>query len=151
MTGAIVTLDGNLTADPELRYTQTGIPVASFTVAMTPRRLNRSTNQWEDAGDTVFLSCSAWRELGVNIAASLHKGAAVIGEGRLEPKSYENKEGQTVRVMECLVQVLAVDLRRQTVGSVMRITNAADPAAAWTPADDAAAAAPSTRRQTVAA
>lgn len=121
MTGALVTIAGNLTADPELRYTQNGIPVADFTVAHTARRLNRQTNEWEDAGDTLFLRCSAWRELAENVAGSLRKGAAVFVEGNLEQRSYEDREGVTRTVIECRAAIVAVDLRKQSVTGVMRI------------------------------
>lgn len=73
----IVTIIGNLTGDPELRYVASGTPVCAFTVASTPRSLNRNTNQWED-GETMFVRCSVWREYAENIAASLTKGTRVI-------------------------------------------------------------------------
>jgi single-strand DNA-binding protein len=138
MTGATVTISGNLTADPELRYTQNGLPVASFTVAHTERRFNRQTNEWEDFGDTLFLRCSAWRELGENIAASLTKGAAVMMIGTLVSRSYETDAGEKRTVTECRAEVVAVDLRRQTVASVMRIRKGGQPQEpvpdVWTPA-----------------
>lgn len=143
MTGATVTISGNLTADPELRYTQNGIPVAGLTVAHTPRRLNRQTNEWEDAGDTLFLKVSAWRELGENTAASLSKGDAVLLIGRLTSRSYLTKptdgsEPETRTVTECEADVIAIDLRRQTAASVMRIRRGGEPQApveeVWTPA-----------------
>jgi single-strand DNA-binding protein len=138
MTGATVTTTGNLTADPELRYTREGVPVASFTVAITERRFNRQTNEWEDFGDTLFLRCSAWRELGENIAASLTKGTAVMMIGTLVSRSYETNEGEKRTVTECRAEVVAVDLRRQTVASVMRIRKGGAPQEpvpdVWTPA-----------------
>lgn len=88
-----VTAEGRLTADPELRYTNNGIAVASLTVASGERRLNKQTNEWED-GDTTFLRCTVWRELAENVAASLHKGDAVIATGKLRQRSYETKEGE---------------------------------------------------------
>ncbi len=82
----IVTIIGNLTGDPELRYVSSGTPVASFTVASTPRTLNRQTNQWED-GEAMFVRCSAWEAHAENIAASLTKGMRVIVTGQAGPRS----------------------------------------------------------------
>lgn len=86
----IVTIIGNLTGDPELRYVASGTPVASFTVASTPRSLNRQTNQWED-GEAMFVRCSVWREYAENVAASLTKGMRVIVTGKLGTHSYEHQ------------------------------------------------------------
>ena len=86
----IVTIIGNLTGDPELRYVSSGTPVASFTVASTPRSLNRQTNQWED-GEAMFVRCSVWREYAENVAASLTKGTRVIATGKLGTHSYEHQ------------------------------------------------------------
>lgn len=86
----IVTIVGNLTGDPELRYVASGTPVASFTVASTPRSLNRQTNQWED-GEAMFIRCSVWREYAENVAASLTKGTRVIVTGKLGTHSYEHQ------------------------------------------------------------
>lgn len=86
----IVTIIGNLTGDPELRYVSSGTPVASFTVASTPRSLNRQTNQWED-GEAMFVRCSVWREYAENVAASLTKGMRVIVTGKLGTHSYEHQ------------------------------------------------------------
>lgn len=85
-----VTIIGNLTGDPELRYVSSGTPVASFTVASTPRSLNRQTNQWED-GEAMFVRCSVWREYAENVAASLTKGMRVIVTGKLGTHSYEHQ------------------------------------------------------------
>ena len=85
-----VTITGNLTGDPELRYLPSGIPVCAFTVASTPRTLNRNTNQWED-GETMFIRCSVWREYAENIVASLTKGTRVIVTGKLGTHSYEHQ------------------------------------------------------------
>lgn len=120
MTGALVTIAGNLTADPVLRSAN-GYPVVDFTVAHTARRLNRQTNEWENDGDTLFLRCSAWRELAENVAGSLRKGAAVFVEGNLEQRTYQDKEGVSRTVVECRAVIVAVDLRRQSVTGVMRI------------------------------
>lgn len=87
-----ITVEGNLTADPELRFTPAGAAVANFTIASTPRTFDKQTNQWKE-GDTLFLRCSAWRGLGENCAESLRKGMAVIAVGNLKMRSYEH-EGQ---------------------------------------------------------
>lgn len=122
MSSAEVTVAGNLTADPELRYTQDGTPVAGFTVAHTPRRLNRQTNEWEDAGDAVFLRVSVWREQGQNVAHSLRKGDPVIVIGRLVSRSWE-KDGETRHTMECQADIVSVDLRRARAERVARVRN----------------------------
>lgn len=153
MAGASVTVAGNLTAAPELRYTQNGVAVASFTVAHTKRRRDPQTNEWRDVGETLFLRCSAWRELGENAAASLSKGDKVIVTGELEQRSYDTSEGEKRTVVECRVDVVAVDLRGQTVATVMRIRKGGmpepDTGDAWgapEPSD-----APATRRSASAA
>ncbi len=95
----IITVVGNLTADPELRYTQNGLPVANFTIASTPRTFDRQSNEWKD-GEALFLRASAWRELGEHIAASLTKGMRVIAQGNLKQKSYQDKEGNNRTAIE---------------------------------------------------
>lgn len=87
-----LTIIGNLTADPDLRFTQAGIPVASFTIASTPRRFNRQTNEWEDE-EALFMRCSLWRDAAENLAESLEKGARVIAQGRLKQRSFTDREG----------------------------------------------------------
>ena len=87
-----ITVIGNLTADPELRFTPNGAAVANFTVASTPRTFNKQTNQWED-GEAMFLRCSIWREAAENVAGSLTKGARVIVQGNLKARSFEDKDG----------------------------------------------------------
>lgn len=124
MTGATLTIQGRLTADPELRFTQAGVPVANFTVAHTHRKLDRSTNEWVDDGDTLFMRTTVWREHGENLAASLHKGDAVIVIGRLVSRSYETKEGEKRTVVELDAEVCAVDLRRARA-DVTRTTSTA--------------------------
>jgi single-strand DNA-binding protein len=89
----VVTVIGNLTGDPELRFTPNGQAVASFTVASTTRMLDKATNEWKD-GDTLFLRCSVWRQYAENVAESLTKGTRVIVTGRLKQRSYETKEGE---------------------------------------------------------
>ncbi|RTE49794.1 single-stranded DNA-binding protein [Actinobaculum sp. 352] len=105
----IITVVGNLTADPELRYVASGTPVASFTVASTPRTLNRQTNQWED-GEAMFIRCSVWREYGENVAESLTKGMRVIVTGRLTVRSYEYN-GQQRTSLEMQVDEVGPALR----------------------------------------
>ncbi|WP_018178871.1 single-stranded DNA-binding protein [Jongsikchunia kroppenstedtii] len=98
----IITVIGNLTADPELRFTPAGAAVANFTVASTPRTFDRQTNEWKD-GEALFMRCSIWRDAAENVAESLTKGARVIVSGRLKQRSYETREGEkrTVVELEC--------------------------------------------------
>jgi single-strand DNA-binding protein len=95
----IITLVGNLTADPELRFTPSGAPVANFTVASTPRTFDRTSNEWKD-GDAMFLNCAVWRQAAENVAESLTKGMRVIVQGRLRSRSYETREGEKRTVFE---------------------------------------------------
>ena len=98
----VLTVIGNLTADPELRFTASGAAVANFTVASTPRMFDRQSNEWKD-GEALFMRCSIWREAAENVAESLTKGARVIVSGRLKQRSYETREGEkrTVVELEC--------------------------------------------------
>ena len=105
----IITVVGNLTGDPELRYVSSGTPVASFTVASTPRTLNRQTQQWED-GEAMFIRCSVWREHGENVAESLSKGMRVLVTGRLTVRSYEYN-GQQRTSLEMQVDEIGPSLR----------------------------------------
>lgn len=89
----IVPIVGNLTADPELRFTQNGLAVANFTIASSPRIFDRQSNEWTD-GPTTFIRCTVWREHAENVAKSLHKGNNVIALGRLAQRDYETKEGE---------------------------------------------------------
>lgn len=107
----IITLQGNLTADPEMRFTPGGHGVASFTVASTPRTFDKSTNEWKD-GDTVFMRCSAWRGLAENVAESLTRGAAVIVVGRLKQRSYDDKDGNKRTVYEVEAENVGPSLAR---------------------------------------
>lgn len=109
MNEPVVTLVGNLTGDPELRYVSSGTPVASFTVASTPRSLNRQTNQWED-GEAMFVRCSVWREYAENVAESLSKGMRVIVTGRMTVRSYEYN-GQQRTSIEMQVDEVGPALR----------------------------------------
>ncbi|MGI8537947.1 MAG: single-stranded DNA-binding protein [Mycobacteriales bacterium] len=95
----VITVVGNLTADPELRFTPSGAAVANFTVASTPRNFDKNTNEWKD-GEALFLRCSVWRQAAENVAESLHKGDSVLVQGRLKQRSYETKEGEKRTVYE---------------------------------------------------
>lgn len=106
----VITVIGNLTADPELRFTPSGAAVANFTVASTPRSFDRQTNEWKD-GDTLFLRCSIWREAAENVAESLTKGMRVIVQGRLVQRSYETREGEKRTVVELQVDEVGPSLR----------------------------------------
>ncbi len=108
-----ITLIGNLTADPELRFTPNGAAVANFTVASTPRTFDRQTNEWKD-GDSMFLNCSVWRQYAENVAESLTKGTRVIVSGRLKSRSYETREGERRTVFEVDVDEVGPALRYAT-------------------------------------
>src|SRR5215831_14261646 len=105
-----ITVIGNLTNDPELRFTPSGAAVARFSVASTPRILDRQTNEWKD-GDPLFLSCNIWRQAAENVAESLQKGARVIVSGRLRQRSYETREGEKRTVYEIEVDDVGPSLR----------------------------------------
>ena len=108
-----ITVIGNLTADPELRFTPNGAAVANFTVASTPRTFDRQTNEWKD-GDAMFLNCSVWRQYAENVAESLSKGTRVIVSGRLKARSYETREGEKRTVFEIDVDEVGPALRYAT-------------------------------------
>lgn len=108
-----ITVTGNLTSDPELRFTNSGVPVTKFTIAQTPSSFNKSTQSWED-GETLFMNCTVWRQGAENAAESLTKGLAVIAHGRLRSRSFETKEGQKRTVMELEVDSFGPDLTRAT-------------------------------------
>ena len=108
-----ITLIGNLTNDPELRFTPSGAAVAKFTVASTPRYMDRQTNEWKD-GDTLFLQCQIWRQAAENVAESLTRGMRVIVSGRLKQRSYETKEGEKRTVFEVEVDEVGPSLRNAT-------------------------------------
>jgi single-strand DNA-binding protein len=108
-----ITLVGNLTADPELRFTPSGAAVANFTVASTPRTFDRNTNEWRD-GDAMFLNCAVWRQAAENVAESLQKGMRVIVQGRLKSRSYETREGEKRTVFEVDVDEIGPALRYAT-------------------------------------
>jgi len=106
----IVTIVGNLTADPELRFTPSGAAVANFTVASTPRTFDRQTREWKD-GDAMFLNCSVWRQAAENVAESLTKGMRVIVQGRLKSRTYETREGERRTVFEVEVDEVGPSMR----------------------------------------
>ena len=107
----LVTLVGNLTADPTLRWTQSGSAVADFTVASTPRTYDRNAGEWRD-GDTLFMRCSVWRDTAENVAESLRKGMRVIVQGRLTQRSYDTQQGERRTVVELQVDEVGPSLRR---------------------------------------
>jgi single-strand DNA-binding protein len=109
----VITVVGNLTADPELRFTPSGAAVANFTVASTPRTFDKNTNEWKD-GEALFLRCSVWRQAAENVAESLSRGTAVIVQGRLKQRSYETKEGEKRTVYELDVEEVGPSLRWAT-------------------------------------
>lgn len=108
-----LTIVGNLTSDPELRFTPSGAAVANFTIAATPRRFDKASNAWVD-GESLFMRCSAWKDMAENVAESLQRGTAVIASGRLKSRSYETKEGEKRTVTEMEVDAIGPDLRRAT-------------------------------------
>jgi single-strand DNA-binding protein len=108
-----LTIVGNITNDPELRFTPSGAAVASFTVASNSRYLDKTTNEWKD-GEPVFMRCSVWRQYAENVAESLTRGTRVIVTGRLKQRSYDNREGQKVTVMEMEVDDVGPALRTAT-------------------------------------
>jgi single-strand DNA-binding protein len=109
----IITVVGNLTADPELRYTQNGLAVANFTIASTPRTFDRQSNEWKD-GEALFLRASVWREFAEHVAGSLNKGSRVIATGRLKQRSYDDRDGQRRTAIELEVDEIGPSLRYAT-------------------------------------
>jgi single-strand DNA-binding protein len=116
----VITVVGNLTSDPELRYTQNGLAVANFTIASTPRNFDRASNDWKD-GESLFLRASVWREFAEHVAGSLTKGTRVVATGRLKQRSYETKEGEKRTSIELEVDEIGPSLRYATA----QITRAA--------------------------
>ena len=106
----VITIIGNLTGDPELKFTPSGAAVANFTVASTPRTFDRQANEFKD-GDTLFMRCSIWREAAENVAESLTKGMRVIASGRLVQRSYETREGEKRTVVELQVDEIGPSLK----------------------------------------
>jgi len=109
----IITVVGNLTSDPELRYTQNGLAVANFTIASTPRNFDRQANEWKD-GEALFLRASVWRDFAEHVAGSLAKGSRVIATGRLKQRSYETREGEKRTAFELEVDEIGPSLRYAT-------------------------------------
>ena len=120
---AFLTLVGNLTADPELRYTQNGLAVANFTVAQTPKVFDRAAGEMKD-GDALFMRCSVWREFAEHVAGSLTKGMRVIAYGKLAQRSYETKEGEKRTSMELQIDSIGPDLRWATASVTRAAANA---------------------------
>lgn len=108
-----ITVVGNLTADPELRFTPSGAAVANFTVASTPRQFDRQTNEFKD-GETLFMRCSVWREAAEHVSESLHRGDRVIATGRLVSRSWQTQEGENRTVMEMQVDEVGPSMRYAT-------------------------------------
>ena len=120
-----ITIIGNLVADVELRFTPSGAAVANFTVASTPRTVNKASNEWED-GDPLFLPCSIWRQAAEHVAESLTKGTRVIVTGRLKQRSYDDREGSKRTIYEVEVEEVGPSLLRATA-VVTRATSGAQP------------------------
>lgn len=134
-----LTLIGNLTADPELRYTASGAAVANFTVASTPRTYDRVTSEWKD-GEALFIRCNIWRNPAENAAKSLTRGSRVVVTGRLKQRSFDTKEGEKRTVIELEVDEIGASLRhatatlhRATTGTDRADLEAADPSWATDP------------------
>ena len=140
-----LTMIGNLVNDPELRFTPSGAAVAKFTVASTPRYLDKNTNEWKD-GDSLFLQCQIWRQAAENVAESLTRGMRVIVSGRLKQRSYETKEGEKRTVFEVEVDEVGPSLRNATAKvtktSRQAGTGYTTPAAETASAEDPWSAAP---------
>ncbi|OII69507.1 single-stranded DNA-binding protein [Streptomyces sp. CC77] len=109
----VITVVGNLVDDPELRFTASGAAVAKFRVASTPRTFDRQTNEWKD-GESLFLTCSVWRQAAENVAESLQKGMRVVVQGRLKQRSYDDREGVKRTVFELDVEEVGPSLRNAT-------------------------------------
>lgn len=118
----IITVVGNLTAEPETRTTSKGDTVCNFSIAATPRSFNKQTNQWED-GDALFMRCTVWRDIAAHCAQTLHKGMRVIAQGRLQQRTYQAKDGTNRTIMEMQVDEIGPSLRYATA-QVARIQHA---------------------------
>ena len=113
MNETVITVVGNLTADPELRNTEVGVAVAGFTIASTPRNFDRAANEWKE-GEALFLRASVWREYAEHVAGSLTKGMRVIAQGRLRQRSYQDREGNQRTAIELEVDEIGPSLRYAT-------------------------------------
>ena len=138
----VFTITGNLTADPELRFTPGGHAVVNFTIADTPRKLNKTTNEWED-GETLFMRCSLWRDAAEHVAESLVRGARVVATGKLASRSYTTKEGEKRTVIDMDVDEVGPSLKNATAkpvkaarGGGMAVTPAQGGFAPQQPAQD---------------
>lgn len=135
----VVTVVGNLTSDPELRYTTNGLAVANFTIASTPKVFDRATNESKD-GEALFLRASVWRDFAEHVASTLTKGSRVIAQGRLKQRSYETNEGEKRTSIELEVDSIGPDLRFATAAITRAASggafNGAAPAAPKQPAVD---------------
>jgi single-strand DNA-binding protein len=142
MQDTTITIIGNLTDDPELRYTPSGAAVAKFRVASTPRYLDKASGQWKDA-EPLFLACSSWRDTAEHVAESLARGARVIVTGRLRQRSYETREGEKRTVIELEVDEVGPSLRYATtkVQKTSRATGGVQGADGWSTASSARPAA----------
>ena len=109
----LITVVGNLTDDPELRFTPSGAAVANFTVASTPRNFDKNSNEWVD-GEAMFLRCSIWRQAAENVAESLQRGMRVVVHGRLKARTYETREGEKRTVFEIVVEEIGPSLKFAT-------------------------------------
>jgi single-strand DNA-binding protein len=132
----VITVIGNLTADPELRFTPSGAAVASFTIASTPRSFDKASNEWKD-GEALFLRCSIWRQAAENVTECLSRGVRVIASGRLKQRSFETREGEKRSVIELEVEEIGPSLKfasasvnRGERGSARQPSPADDPWAA---------------------
>jgi single-strand DNA-binding protein len=124
----VITVVGNLTSDPELRYTQNGLAVANFTIASTPRTFDRQANEWKD-GEALFLRASVWREFAEHVAGTLTKGSRVIAQGRLKQRSFETKEGEKRTSIELEIDEIGPSLRYATA-SITRAQSSRGPGGA---------------------
>ncbi|GAA1049481.1 single-stranded DNA-binding protein [Arthrobacter russicus] len=133
MSTNIQTIAGNLTNDPELRFTPSGSPVANFTIACTLRVFDRAANEWKD-GETLFLPCAVWKEAAENVAESLTKGTRVIVTGKLKSRTYETKNGEKRTVIELEVDEIGPSLKYANA-KVNRTQREPKPASngTWTP------------------
>jgi len=142
----IITVVGNLTADPELRYTQGGLAVANFTIASTPKVFDKQSNDWKD-GDSLFLRASCWREFAEHVAGSLTKGTRVVATGRLKQRNYDDRDGNKRTAIELEVDEIGPSLRYSTAtvlrsssdrSASINVTPTEEPwaAAGYTPTDD---------------
>ena len=134
----VITVIGNLTADPELRFTPSGAAVANFTVASTPRTFDRQSGEWKD-GEALFLRCNIWRQPAENVAETLTRGARVILQGRLKQRSFETREGEKRTVIELEVDEIGASLRYATAAVTKASRTGGRPAGSG---DDPWAAAP---------